>query len=381
MKNILLNQCGDIAIENGDFVAVEGGDHIRQSWLIRVRTYLGEWYLDANRGIPYTQEIFEKNVTEKRLKDIFRTATLGTEGITSVNQVTIGDIDVAARTISITVDAIMEDGAAGLFVYQGPLDPSNCPISPASDFPATLGDLRIWFDAQDLSTIEYNPGVSLVLTNKAGPGNATGAGTSIPSLIGAGAINNKRAVQFTATQNQRLEIADTAAIRDGSGAVSVIIVYAGANAQTLKGMGGLTGVEVTGTTKEYYEFVTTLAVPAGVSYLNFNSRRVGGSLISGNGTYTAPVTDPGIVIHTIDAARLLKVYRNGTFLNSTTLGAGALRQLDGGGFVGCGISSADGTSPTAFFNGQIGEILVYAEVITDNDRSLLQTYLNTKWGF
>ncbi len=60
MRDLLLTG-GDLVISDHTLGFVSGVDRVKQSMLIRLQIFLGEWFLDVNWGVPYFQNIFVKN--------------------------------------------------------------------------------------------------------------------------------------------------------------------------------------------------------------------------------------------------------------------------------------------------------------------------------
>jgi hypothetical protein len=72
---------GDIAIENNKFILINGADRIRQNLLTRLRTYLGEWFLNINIGIPYYQDVFVKGLPIGQVTGVFKDEITSTPGV------------------------------------------------------------------------------------------------------------------------------------------------------------------------------------------------------------------------------------------------------------------------------------------------------------
>lgn len=117
MSNLKLDTAGDLALESNRLVLVSGVDEIRQRWLIAIRTILGEWFLDRNVGVPYFdvpdvdyngRAITDKLLNKRTLQQIFADATRRVDGVIAVKRVTVGDIDVQARSVDLTVEATIE---------------------------------------------------------------------------------------------------------------------------------------------------------------------------------------------------------------------------------------------------------------------------------
>lgn len=135
MSSFKLNTCGDLDFTGGRLTLVSGADEIRQRWLVRVRTFKGEWFLDQEIGVPYVAlpgrqalAVTEKLLTEQRLKEIYTRATLDTPGVLRVNAVIVKDFDRQARTATVEVHATIDaDEDSQVFVFDGTCDtvPAN----------------------------------------------------------------------------------------------------------------------------------------------------------------------------------------------------------------------------------------------------------------
>lgn len=66
MIDLLLDSnTNDIVLKNGKAVAVQDNrDWARQRILVRLRTFLGEWFLNTDFGMPYRQVILKKGTTK-----------------------------------------------------------------------------------------------------------------------------------------------------------------------------------------------------------------------------------------------------------------------------------------------------------------------------
>jgi hypothetical protein len=129
-KDILLNECGDVKIENGDTVLIDGPDQIRQSWLIHMRTLQGELVTNVNIGMPWFQEngILGKHQDLTAVEEFFHQGTLEVPGVIRVNGIEIKAFDINTRTYEINVDCTIESDEgeeAQVFNYQGVIPPST----------------------------------------------------------------------------------------------------------------------------------------------------------------------------------------------------------------------------------------------------------------
>jgi hypothetical protein len=83
---------------------------VAQHIAIRLRTFFGEWFLDADEGVPYFELILVKNPDLGRINSIFRSVILETPGVSSIArlQLTV----TTARQLNVTDLRIkLDDGA------------------------------------------------------------------------------------------------------------------------------------------------------------------------------------------------------------------------------------------------------------------------------
>lgn len=130
MTSLLMNPCGDIDITAGRVTIVRGGDAVKQRWLVYIRTFLGEWFLDQNIGVPFVQRIFTKQISRTEIKEVFTAASLEVPGILQVPSVVIDSLDVLTRELEVTVNCIIdsdEGPVTGVFKFTGVFPPEGCP--------------------------------------------------------------------------------------------------------------------------------------------------------------------------------------------------------------------------------------------------------------
>lgn len=100
---------GDLDTEDGDILFVAGADAIAQHCTIRLRTFLGEYWLNQNVGIDYFGRVLIKNPNMAVVQSIFRRTILGTPGVISLLEFTV-DINKTTRTLSVTFRADTTEG-------------------------------------------------------------------------------------------------------------------------------------------------------------------------------------------------------------------------------------------------------------------------------
>lgn len=84
MAIIRIDEAGDLALENGNFVWLRGIDWVRQRLMTRFKFFQGEWFLDERLGVPYFRSVLVKNPDLGVVRSIFRRIILTTPGVISI---------------------------------------------------------------------------------------------------------------------------------------------------------------------------------------------------------------------------------------------------------------------------------------------------------
>jgi len=71
----------DLVVEDFDLATVDGLDAIEQNIGQRLKTFLGEYFLDTRIGIPYFQEIFKKKYDPIIVDTAFKRELINTNGV------------------------------------------------------------------------------------------------------------------------------------------------------------------------------------------------------------------------------------------------------------------------------------------------------------
>jgi hypothetical protein len=102
---------GDLAIDGTELLIVEGGDAVAQEVQVRLRWWLGGWFLDLSQGVPYLQEILRKGVTEAIVREVLRTQIELVPDVRSIDVLQV-EIDRATREAEVTLELTSIDGEA-----------------------------------------------------------------------------------------------------------------------------------------------------------------------------------------------------------------------------------------------------------------------------
>ncbi len=85
MSDILLDRSThDIIVGDYDLPVVRGVDLIRQRLKQRLLTILGEWFLNADIGLPWFQEFSQKGVDDDRVRALILRCIAETEGVSEI---------------------------------------------------------------------------------------------------------------------------------------------------------------------------------------------------------------------------------------------------------------------------------------------------------
>lgn len=99
-RDIKINlDTGELVIENGDLAFVSGVEAVKQSLMIRLRFFLGEWFLDNTAGVDWFS-VLGKKFTPEQPRALARKALLETPGVDAVTSL---DVAFDGRTRALSV--------------------------------------------------------------------------------------------------------------------------------------------------------------------------------------------------------------------------------------------------------------------------------------
>lgn len=100
---------GNLALEAGDLVSVEGDEATAQEIRTRLLLFRGEAFTDLREGMPYYDQILVKAPDLGRIREIFRQAILSVPSVVDVPVLTV-DLERATRRATITWEARTVEG-------------------------------------------------------------------------------------------------------------------------------------------------------------------------------------------------------------------------------------------------------------------------------
>lgn len=103
---------GDLAVP---LVVLRGPAAVVQRIRCRFRFWLGEWFLDTRKGIPYRERVLIKNPDTNLISALFREVLESTPGVRAVEYFR-AELDKPSRTLTCAFQCYLDDGARVLAV-------------------------------------------------------------------------------------------------------------------------------------------------------------------------------------------------------------------------------------------------------------------------
>jgi hypothetical protein len=257
---------------------------------------------------------------------------------------------------------------AGLVEYDGGSDVHDAAlkfdVSDSKPFdPSSLPFLVFWVDAHQ--QVEVN--ASNQITTWHDLSGALGrdavmndAGYGTPSLAPT-AINGQPAVHFTSANYQLLQTGFTG---PGVTQFSIFIVTQGYPQSAVRFQNGASQLPVL---IFPFDTMTSESAPSFEFYFQSSVNEIGTARVNF-------ATSPTIAAVTFRATGTITTYTNGALVEQRLSDASA------GGNTKLWIGGLPYPATTIFTDGDIGEILVYSDALSDIDRSRVEGYLSVKWS-
>lgn len=109
MNDLHLDSSYDLEVVENDLVLTDGQEAIRQHVTQRLKTFLGEWFLDDRIGVPYFQEILKKGPNPTIVDSSLKNQIAGTPGVIDIKEFDL-DLDNSSRELSLNFRARTIDG-------------------------------------------------------------------------------------------------------------------------------------------------------------------------------------------------------------------------------------------------------------------------------
>ena len=106
----------DIALTAGhdltlsqDFNFVDGAERVKQQIKITLQTFLGEWFLDVNHGVPYFESVLVKQPNRAAIEAILRTKIKDVPDVSAVRSLQLS-VDSKSRYLYVSGEAETKEG-------------------------------------------------------------------------------------------------------------------------------------------------------------------------------------------------------------------------------------------------------------------------------
>jgi hypothetical protein len=107
MSDLALDTFGEVDFSQKGPYFIHGADAVAQHLRIRLRFYLGEWFLDTRVGIPFYTQIFVKNPNLAAINTVFRRAIVSTPGVEILERLDLA-LDSATRQLTLEFTAKLD---------------------------------------------------------------------------------------------------------------------------------------------------------------------------------------------------------------------------------------------------------------------------------
>lgn len=102
--DLRLDGNGDLDLFNHELFLVTEVDQVVQHLEIRLKFFLGEWFLDTTKGIPYYDEILIKRYEVSGIESFIKSQIINTPGVTKLISFDLNLIDNRGLRVNFTIE-------------------------------------------------------------------------------------------------------------------------------------------------------------------------------------------------------------------------------------------------------------------------------------
>ncbi len=99
----------DLLLQDGDNMLIDNAERVAQQIKIKLKWFLGEWFLNTADGLPYFEDILVKNPNMTRIRNIFRQKILEVDDVKAVNSLTLSN-NRQTRELTVEYEAATDYG-------------------------------------------------------------------------------------------------------------------------------------------------------------------------------------------------------------------------------------------------------------------------------
>jgi hypothetical protein len=111
MTDFMLNDSNDLHVGADFALTPDQTSAVKQLITIELKTILGEWFLDQNKGLPFFSELLGKSPNKHYLETLFRNALLAIPEVNRVHSLEVTFIP-NSRTAAVNFVVGLHNGAS-----------------------------------------------------------------------------------------------------------------------------------------------------------------------------------------------------------------------------------------------------------------------------
>lgn len=104
MFDVLLDDDGDLKLEDGDIVLTES---VTQAIKIRLKWFLNEWRFDTSLGVPYYEQVFVKGYNLRLIEQLLKKQILNVKEVIDVPYIK-ANVNLQTRKLTVKYKAITD---------------------------------------------------------------------------------------------------------------------------------------------------------------------------------------------------------------------------------------------------------------------------------
>ena len=109
MSSLLLDDTGDLDITDSQLSLTSGLQAIQQHLQVKLRIFLGEWFLNTDVGVPYYRDVLIKSPNFVQVSATLKTEILETTGVLELSSFEF-DYDNEIRAFTLDFKTLTEEG-------------------------------------------------------------------------------------------------------------------------------------------------------------------------------------------------------------------------------------------------------------------------------
>ena len=107
MSDLQLDSTGDLLISDFSFqLTFDDTEAVKQRLQIRLKAFVGEYFLDTDFGTPYYQQVFVKGISQGVIDSVFKDVIIKTTGVARISSY-ISNLNRTTRAYSADWKAVL----------------------------------------------------------------------------------------------------------------------------------------------------------------------------------------------------------------------------------------------------------------------------------